>query len=366
MKLEVTRAQPDDNGDILALLSGNPQPGSISLSFERSPNYFHGAAISAEDPEIFLLRSPDSDQRSTLGVFNIGTRRIYINGELQRVRYFHDLRLDPNVRGSRALGLAFQTTRELMADDELFQAVVLEENHAFLATMMRPRKIMPDLSARGSIETSLIHGRGSRRFDAASVEIRPATEQDLPAMQALLDEEGPRRQYFHHHDLSRLRENTPYYRALSVSDYYLIFEDGELRGLAGTWDQKGFKQTRVAAYSKPISMSRPLYNVWARASRGMPLPKVGGCVNYLTLHTVVIRDHDANLLKMLISSLLRGPGRQYDALACGFFTSDPLLHGARAFSRRTLLSHHFVGTWDKQYKPSIDPLLVPHADIARL
>lgn len=366
MKLEVCRAQPDDNGDILSLLSGNPQPGAISLSFERSPNYFHGAAISAEDPEVFLLRTPGGDQRSTLGIFNIGTRRLFINGELQRVRYLHDLRLDPCVRGTRALGMAFQTTRERMAEDELFQAVVLEENHTFLATMMRPRRMMPDLNARGSIETSLIHGRASRRFQAASVEIRPATVDDLPAMQTLLNAEGPKRQYFHYHDLEQLRNPGPWYRALSVSDYYLILEDGELAGLAGTWDQKPFKQTRIADYSRPVRLGRPLYNVWAKVTRGMPLPPIGGCLSYLTLHTLVIRNHDTQLFRMLINALLQGPGRRYDAIACGFFTADPLSHGPRAFTRRTLLSHHFIGTWSREHRPWIDPTLVPHADIARL
>ncbi|WP_328185880.1 hypothetical protein [Marinobacter sp. OP 3.4] len=366
MKLEVSRARPDDNGDILSLLSSNPQPGAISLSFERSPNYFHGAAISAEDPDVYILRTPETDARSTLGIFNIGTRRLFINGELRRVRYLHDLRLDPRVRGTRALGMAFQTTRELMTEDELFQAVVLEENHSFLATMMRPRRMMPDLTARGSIETSLIHGRASRKFRSPSVEIRPATLDDLPAMQALLDEEGPRRQFFHYHDLDELRDPSPWYRALSVSDYYLIFEDGALAGLAGTWDQKPFKQTRVAGYSKPVRLSRPLYNVWARVTRGMPLPRVGGCLSYLTLHTVVIRDHNRALLQMLINALLQGPGRHYDALACGFFTADPLSHGPRAFPRRTLLSHHFIGTWSRDHRPWIDPARVPHADIARL
>ncbi|MFC4258192.1 hypothetical protein ACFOZ5_03995 [Marinobacter lacisalsi] len=366
MKLEVSRARPDDNGDILSLLSTIPQPGAISLSFERSPNYFHGAAISAEDPEVFILRTPEPKAQSTLGIFNIGTRRLFINGELQRVRYLHDLRLDPSVRGTRALGMAFQTTREMMADDELFQAVVLEENHSFLATMMRPRKLMPDLSAKGSIETSLIYGRASRKFQAPSVEIRPATPEDLPAMQALLDEEGPKRQYFHYHDLNELKDPGPWYRALSVSDYYLIFEDGELAGLAGTWDQKPFKQTRVAAYSKPVRLGRPLYNMWAKATRGMPLPKVGGCLSYLTLHTVVIRNHDINLLRMLVNALLQGPARDYDAIACGFFTADPLSHGPRSFPRRTLLSHHFIGTWGREHRPWIDPKRIPHADIARL
>lgn len=366
MKLEVSRACDGDNQDILSLLSSIPQPGAISLSFERSPNYFHGAAISAEDPDVFLLRSAGVREPSTVGIFNIGTRRLFINGALQRVRYLHDLRLDPRVRGTRALGMAFQTTRELMAEDELFQAVVLEENHAFLATMMRPRRLMPDLDARGSIETSLIYGRAARKYQSSSVEIRPATSGDLPAMQALLDEEGPKRQYFHHHDLTQLQNPGPWYRSLSVSDYYLIFEDGALAGLAGTWDQKPFKQTRIAAYSRPVRVGRPLYNVWARITRGMPLPPVGGCLSYLTLHTLVIRNHNTTLLRMLINTLLQGPARHYDAIACGFFTADPLGQGPRAFPRRTLLSHHFIGTWGREHRPWIDPGLVPHADIARL
>ena len=98
----------------------------------------------------------------------------------------------------------------------------------------------------------------------------------------------------------------------------------------------------------------------------MPLPPVGGCLSYLTLHTVVIRNHNTSLLKILINTLLQGAGKHYDALACGFFTADPLSHGPQAFPRRTLLSHHFIGTWGREHRPWIDHSLVPHADIARL
>lgn len=366
MKLEASRARPEDNPAILSLLSGTPQPGAVSLTFERAPDYFHGAAISCEQPEVFVLRSASSASSAIVGVFDIGTRQLYINGELKAVRYFHDLRLAPSVRGSRALGLVFQTTRSLMQDDDLFQAVVLDENRLFLNAMLKPRKTMPNLAVKGRIETSLIYGRGSRRHRSRAIDVRQATNADIPAMQALIDREGPRRQYFHHHDLSRLSQQHPFYRGLKVEDFYLIHAGGELLGMAGTWDQKIFKQTRIAGYSKPVRISRPLYNTWARIAGGLPLPRPGQCFSYLTLHTLIVRDQDPGLLRVLINELLAGSAGDYDALACGFFTSDPLNRATDPFPRRTLLSHHFVGSWNRKRRPELDSELVPYADIARL
>lgn len=366
MRLEVARARSQDNADILALLAETPQPGAISLAFERAPDYFHGAAISCDNPEVFVLRQKGSGAAPILGVFDIGTRSLYVNGELQTVRYLHDLRLAQGVRGGQALNLAFQTTRALMGDDDLFQAVILDDNRLFLTAVTRPRKTTPDLTTRGRIETSLIYGRGSGRDTSSGIDIRQAVVKDLPAMQALIDQEGPRRQFFNRYDLSQIAAENPYYRGLTVSDFYLMVEGNELLGMVGTWDQKSFKQTRIAGYSKPVRITRPLYNAWAFATGGLPLPCAGHCFSYLTLHTIVIREHDPRLLRMLINKLLRGPGRRFDALACGFFTSDPLNQAVQSFSRKTLISHHFIGSWNRNQKPEIDPGLVPYADIARL
>jgi hypothetical protein len=60
---------------------------------------------------------------------------------------------------------------------------------------------------------------------------------------------------------------------------YAIWRDGgphpEIAATMAIWPQNAFKQTRVMGYGWPLRQLRPLYNAWARMTRGAPLPAVG-------------------------------------------------------------------------------------------
>lgn len=369
MSFSVRSATPGDNQAILALLQRNHQPGKVRLAFERYPDYFHGAGVTCEKPDVYVLESQLSAGKEAapiVGVFNLGHRRIFVNGEFRQVRYAHDLRLDHSVRGSEALATCYRYGRDLMAQDEWMQAVILAENAPYLAAVRKSREGMPNFYPAGDIETSLITGVRSRSVTDNALEIRPASSADVPEMQAFVDREGRKRQYFPHYQFESLQDGTAYYRDLRIDQFWLAFRAGRLVGMVGIWDQKGFRQSRVVGYQRGLALARPAYNAWCRVGGGLRLPAAGDCFQYLTLHSILCEAGDSDVFASLLRRLHARFGAYYDALVCGFFTNDPLSSVPGQFQRRVLKSRHFLLNWADDPRPALNDTLVPYADVARL
>lgn len=367
MSLRVRPAEASDNPGILSLLAGNPQPGAIRLAFERSPDYFHGAGVSCETPAVHVVE-PEGErgQGRVLGVFNVGARTLFVNGRPQPVRYAHDLRLDPSVRGGKALKACYDQAYASRARQEPMQAVILADNAPYLASVSRGRPGMPGFYPTGDIETSLITGRRSgRRGPSTGLTIRRAESGDGERLQSFLDDEGSRRQFCPRYSVAALEGGDAYYRGLSLTDYWLALDGDRIEGVVGVWDQKAFRQSRVVGYHPAVRAARPFYNAWSRLTGGMRLPPAGSCFQYLVLHTVLIRQHRAAVLEPLLDTLLEHYRPAYDALVAGFFQSDPLAGVPAQYRRRVLRSRHFLMGWDEDPSGALDDR-IPYAEVARL
>ncbi|MGP4843475.1 hypothetical protein ACTXGQ_05035 [Marinobacter sp. 1Y8] len=369
MSFSVRPATPGDNAAILDLLARNHQPGRVQLAFERYPDYFHGAGVTCETPDVYVLElhAPDDPAPVRIvGVFNIGSRRVFVNGESKQVRYAHDLRLDHAVRGGEALATCYRYGRELMAEEEWMQTVILSENAAYLDSVSKTREGMPDMYPAGEIETSLITGGGARSVIEAELEIRPASRADVPVMQAFVEREGSRRQFFPHYCFELMLNGDDYYRGLRINQFWLAFRGDHLVGMVGVWDQKDFRQTRVAGYQRGLALARPAHNAWCRVGGGLRLPAVGDCFHYLMLHSILVENSEETVCLALLQRLQKSFGRYYDALICGFFTDDPLNRVPARFQRMLLKSRHFLMNWTDDPRPSLDASRIPYADVARL
>ncbi|TBW57636.1 hypothetical protein EZI54_06240 [Marinobacter halodurans] len=365
----VRSAREDDNEAILSLLEDNPQPGPVSLAFERAPDYFHSAAVSCRQADVFVVEQhrPGQSAPRMSGVFNIGRRDLYVNGTIQPVRYAHDFRIAHAARGGEALWAAYEGGRAILDGQRWIQAVVLADNQHFLNAIRRRRKGMPAFYPAGDIETSLLCGWRRRPRNTDGLTIRMANRQDLAIMQSFYDRLAPRRQFAPAYRFADLIAGDPFYRGLDISDYWLAFDGDELVGLAGTWDQKAFRQTRVSGYSLPMRLARPFYNGWSRIRGGIRLPGKGDCFNYRMVHTLLARQQDPLILEAMLCHLHRCFRPYYDALVCGFFDSDPGAGVAAGFSRRVLRSHHFLVSWSgTDPTTGLDGGLIPYAEVARL
>src|SRR5688572_11943054 len=88
-------ATPADDAAIRRLLRDNPMPGPISLTLEREPEYFSGANIGGARDQVIVAF--DDDRLVCMG--RCSMRDSWVNGQLRRVGYLAELRLDARVHG---------------------------------------------------------------------------------------------------------------------------------------------------------------------------------------------------------------------------------------------------------------------------
>lgn len=368
MSYAIRPAMPEDNASILDLIARTPQQGLLRLNFERDPDFHAGASVSCEDPDIWVAEHSAAPGRPprVVAVINIGSRAVYLNGAVCRLRYGHDLRIDPAHRGGMLLHRIFRRLRAELLPGEWMQTVILDGNDASLSTVGSGRAGMPAYYPHGVIETHLVFTAGRRHpRPIDGIDVRRARCNDIPLMQAFLDAEGPRRQFFPRYDLGRLQVEDRYYVGLRPDNFLLAFDSDALVGMAGDWDQSAFKRTRVLAYPGVLRWLRRGYNVWGALTGGMRLPATGDCFRYRSLHTVLAMGNDPQVFRALLDHSL-ADNVDCEALACCFFAGDPLASALQKYRRRTMRSRHFLVCYDGDPRAGIDGRLQPYVDVSRL
>lgn len=353
-----------DGPRILDLIRRTPQPGLVTLNFERDPDFYLGACVTCEDPDVWVAEAADGP---LLAMFNIGRRTIYVNGEPQRVRYAHDLRVDVSARGGLLLHRLFRQLRRVLADGEWMQTVILAENRLSLDTVGSGRAGLPVYYPCGEIETGLLSTSFARRPRRdPEIDIVRASVADIPAMQEFLDSQAPLRQFFPLYNLGGMLVEDRYFNGLSPESHLLALRRGVIVGMLGDWDQRAFRKTRVLGYPGVLRWLRPLHNVLRPLTGDLPLPAAGGTLRYRMLHTMVIRDQDPEVLRLLLEHQLYAHRDATDALVVGAFRGDPLLAALRGLRRRTQISRHYIVSYDGDPRARLASGLQPYIDLARL
>ncbi|MCD8522389.1 MAG: hypothetical protein LRY72_09030 [Saccharospirillaceae bacterium] len=355
-------ASTEDSPALLRLLAATAQQGSIRLTFERHPDYFYAAAVSNEQPDIWVMEKPG---HGIIATFSIGQRRVFINGQPTTVRYGSDLRIHPDFQGGRTLYRLFGTYRQQM-QHEWMQTVILDENRASLSTVGSGRNSLPHYLPAGMFTTCLISLRRKKTI-ANDPLIHPAGTDDIEEMQAFFDREAASKQFYPCYDFSRIGSDDPYYRNIKICDFFILREQGEITALAGLWDQKDFKQTRISGYTPLLRHVRLLYNSLTRLTGHLALPAINSLNHYLMLHSVVVKQNDPQRFARLLKTIRKAAQeRNAQALACGFDNRDPLLQVARSYRGHALKSRNFIATYQPKLVQQLDLSRLQYPEISRL
>ena len=304
-----------------------PVSGNILLTLEREPNYFAGAGVQCEEPEVYVcVRTMDG---LVCGVFNIGFRKLFYNGKIEKVRYLCDLRIHPDYQKSTLFYriIKFISSIELAPNGLPAQTVVFADNHGMIQMINRRAKKnlrgeIPFYHLAGTLVTTMLTLK--RRLKATeNIAVRSANEQDIPAMNSFWKSEGSKINYFPFYDFMEL--NQPYYEGLNLRDFYLAFRNDELVGITGTWNQKSLKQTRIVGYSTAYRLAKPIYNLYAAISGNPRLPKHGSIMNYLGLHSILVKNRNPEVFAALLSTITESmQDSNFEYLLFAFDENDPL------------------------------------------
>lgn len=364
--IKFRQASEDDNAHILKLIEQTPQQGMVTLNFERHPNFFYGAHVTAQEP--YIIIGVDDKDGTVASISCNGKREVFVNGAKKDVRYANDLRISSNQRGGRLLLKTFKESKSALDyPDQYSQTVILEDNAASITTVASGRGGLATYYPYGKLTTYMV----ATSFDLApstknNLAIRSATDADISAMQALYDQEAPKKQFYPVYDFSDIGRS-PYYRGLSIDDYYLAFEGEKLVGILGKWKQKAFKQTRIVDYPPWMTIARPLYNIWCRFFGGFPLPTKGKVADYVSLHTLIANNNDPQILCALLKYARRDIHRLGEAtMLLGIADGDPLNGALKGFRYQTMRSNHYVARFGDDITKELDPSLPLYLEVSRL
>ena len=336
--LSYRRAGSADSGALCDLMRETPMGRAIRVTQERDPDFFAGARVQAESPEVWGAFEKGGDGEGdgrAVGLFSAGARRVYLGGRVRRVRYLADLRIRPERRGGIVLAKGYRLLRrEVFAENEWAQTLILDDNKSASDLITSRRAGLPTYHPCGTYRTWFLLPQPVSGADP-DLRVRPARPTDLPAMGRLLEREGPGADFTPAVDFG----------AMPGVDFRLAFRGrgGGAIGLLGVWDISGFRRTRVVGYSRSLRLVRPAYNFWARLRHLPRLPRAGRTIPCRALTAVLCRDRDPAILRALLADVLQsGPDCAGALFAIGLDAEDPLAGALTGLRTRTTTARHYL------------------------
>ncbi len=355
-RIQFRVATADDDAAIRRLLRENPMPGEITLSFEREPDYFLGAkAGTADDRTIVAF---ENGRLICLGRCSVRPR--FVNGEVRRVGYLSDLRLDAAAQGRfDVLRRGYQFFHELQGDNpaDFYFTSIAADNARSIRFLERGLPGMPAYDWLADFVTLLVpvpRGAVMRRRRAHSARARleanrcdcvSGTERSGAEIVACLNAQAkqhPLAAAWTASDLQSFRK-----LGLTPADFRLVLEGTKVVAAAALWDQRGFKQTVIRGYSPKLALSRRYLN-FAAALFGTPgLPALGSTLAHGFLSPLAVDAARGELLLALVEQALADAAdRGLDFITIGFASDDPRLALLRSHFRcREYRSRLYQVSW---------------------
>lgn len=349
-------ATAEDDNAIRRLLRENPMRGGVDLTFEREPNYFHGANLAGGDDQTITAFS--HDQLTCMG--RCTQRECWIDGTLRRIGYLAELRLDATARGQfRILRDGYEFFHVLQREnpaDLYFTSIAADNERARRVLESGPRGL-PAYRFLAELDTLLV--AIPRRARPSRLQPEPVTPATLSTSLDFLNTHGRTRQFATAWNAERLRALAAH--GLPLDRFFLMRENDELIACGALWDQRGFRQTVVRGYSAALAAVRPLVNLAGRIFGTPRLPGVGSALAHGFLSPLACTESPsltaastarcppaaASLLPDVVEALFShaaAVGLEFLTLALP--STDPRLPALRRrFSTRTYRSRLYRVDW---------------------
>lgn len=265
-------ARFEDDADLRAILRDGAMASWVTVSLEREPSYFDGETLLGES--FTVIAHEDSLRPAPVGMYSCTFLPVHVNGRPQRIGYLGGLRVcRPYRHKLRVIKNGFASIQVLMpnrATVPYWFTSVVSENAAARRLLEACLPGMPAYRPAGEMETLVLDVRQGRARDL----LQQATRQDIPALVDFFNRHASAYQFSPRLGDAQLLALTGA-NGLSLRDFWLLKDSGDIRGCLAVWDQRAFKQSVIRGYRFPLSAMRGVYNAWASVTRRMALPAPG-------------------------------------------------------------------------------------------
>jgi hypothetical protein len=112
---------------------------------------------------------------------------------------------------------------------------------------------------------------------------------------------------------------------LRLSDFWLLKDGPEVRGCIAIWDQRSFKQIVARGYQFPLNLLRGSYNLYARLTGRLILPRPGQELQQVFLSFLALDTEADDSATAIIREALMIAGRKGARVGTlGLSTKNPL------------------------------------------
>jgi hypothetical protein len=327
-----------DEAAIRRLLRENPMRGTISVTFEREPDYFHGANLAGGNDEVIVA----IEHGRLVCMGRCTTRAVWLNGRVRRAGYLAELRLDRSAQGRvdllRRGYRFFQQLREGDPADFYFTSIAADNVRA-RQLLERGLPGLPCYLHLADLTTLLVSTRTS-----VTPKIIPdsATAAELADF---LNAAGSRTHLAAAWTSSQL--DTEASHDLRAESFAVFRDHGRIVAAAALWDQRRFRQTVVREYAPALACARPLINTFGGLFGLGPLPQPGRPLAHAFLSPCAAAAGDDRLLTSLVAlSCRRAFAQGIDYVTLALPSDDARLRELkRQFRWRSYASRLYCVRW---------------------
>jgi len=343
-RFDIELATPADDQELRALLRRNPIPGSISVTFEREPDFFASCRIRGDFFQVGIGRD-----RKTGRITGLGTRSIapaFVNGEPMPLGYLADLRLEPEYRGGTLIARGYRFLKALHEDGRtrLYTTMIFSGNTMALNTIASGRAGLPTYHDMGVVYSPGINIRRPKPAIAAACDILRGSHELLPEIVDCLNGNNARRQFAPMHTISILRKQ---WRDFEAENFYVAVRDSRVIGVLGCWDQSSFKQTRVVGYAQPLRWLVPCANALRPLTAAPRFPRPGEELAYFYISFIAVDNDDLRTFRALLRTAYNDAiCTRYLYAILALHERDPLLPVLREYSLTPFSGRLFCVTFD--------------------
>ena len=306
--LVVRPARPEDDAARRALLASVAMDADLALSIRRAPTVDAMYALHASEWDSWVVAD---DEGRVEGMGSVLVRDGWLDGRLTKVGYLGDLRLSGRAEGrqllDRAYGPILEAARDRHGCEYWLTAIIASNARARRALTVQTERSLrrgrPRYTLLREFDIRSLHLVLPRRGEGSAVAVRRATELDIAAIAALLDDDARSRPFGYPMPERELRRRLATWPGLRIDSFHLA-EDraGKIVGVVAPWDASPVKETVVAGYGGAMKRVRLLHDLAALALGRPRLPAPGNPFRYQYLTHLAVPSADPAILRALLAS----------------------------------------------------------------
>lgn len=287
-KINYRLARLEDDNSIRAFLNSITMESDIEVNYGKEPSFFEAINIRGYKNQVII------GEKDNL-ICSMGARALsknYLNGKIETMGYLSDLKINNSCRHLRALATGYDFVKSLMEDNEakLHITTIIEDNKKakIVLTWKNKSKTIPNYYDFGLLNTYFILPIFKHKIKS-NFTLKLADNNNLQEIINFLNKEGSKKQFFP----VITEEYIASLPGLSLSDFFIAYQNEEIVGVMANWNQTSFRQVIMKKYRNK-----------AKILKYLPfLPKENKEIMLSYVSFFALKDNDGNIFEFLLSNI---------------------------------------------------------------